>query len=86
MSSIHVQLLLCLVFQQHHGWLSQHETIQVAQNGRPPIKVIDLGAAVDLRTGVNFNPETGTQRLHTSLLNAAELFIHPMTCLFHMPA
>ena len=24
-----------------------------------PIKLIDLGAAVDLRTGVNFNPETG---------------------------
>jgi len=27
--------------------------------GGPPIKLIDLGAAVDLRTGVNFNPETG---------------------------
>lgn len=32
----------------------------VAQDGtRPPVKLIDLGAAVDLRTGVNFNPETG---------------------------
>mmetsp|Transcript_27018 Transcript_27018/g.66635 ORF Transcript_27018/g.66635 Transcript_27018/m.66635 type:complete len:288 (+) Transcript_27018:42-905(+) len=31
----------------------------VADEGKPAVKVIDLGAAVDLRTGVNFNPETG---------------------------
>lgn len=31
----------------------------VAPGTKPAIKVIDLGAAVDLRTGVNFNPETG---------------------------
>jgi serine/threonine protein kinase len=32
----------------------------VARDGtRPAVKLIDLGAAVDLRTGVNFNPETG---------------------------
>eukprot|EP00277_Geminigera_cryophila_P033450 CAMPEP_0173131598 /NCGR_PEP_ID=MMETSP1102-20130122/60728_1 /TAXON_ID=49646 /ORGANISM="Geminigera sp., Strain Caron Lab Isolate" /LENGTH=584 /DNA_ID=CAMNT_0014042929 /DNA_START=318 /DNA_END=2072 /DNA_ORIENTATION=- len=31
----------------------------VNENTGVPIKLIDLGAAVDLRTGVNFNPETG---------------------------
>lgn len=31
----------------------------VAEGSKPVIKCIDLGAAVDLRTGVNFNPETG---------------------------
>jgi len=31
----------------------------VAENSKPAVKLIDLGAAVDLRTGVNFNPETG---------------------------
>mmetsp|Transcript_22792 Transcript_22792/g.74424 ORF Transcript_22792/g.74424 Transcript_22792/m.74424 type:complete len:625 (-) Transcript_22792:280-2154(-) len=31
----------------------------VTYEGTPPVKLIDLGAAVDLRTGVNFNPETG---------------------------
>jgi serine/threonine protein kinase len=31
----------------------------VNENAGTPIKLIDLGAAVDLRTGVNFNPETG---------------------------
>jgi len=33
--------------------------ILVAENSKPVVKLIDLGAAVDLRTGVNFNPETG---------------------------
>ena len=32
---------------------------QVAEDSKPAVKLIDLGAAVDLRTGVNFNPETG---------------------------
>ena len=31
----------------------------INEDSGTPVKLIDLGAAVDLRTGVNFNPETG---------------------------